>query len=61
MTYVQGADLNLYDPVVNTEDGILDENDYGYDEISSFLHGMRVGDPKLMGRKYLAALNIKVT
>ena len=46
---------------MSTEDGILDENDYGYDEISSFLHGMKEGDPKLMGRKYLGALNIKVT
>lgn len=51
----------MYDPVVSTEDGILDENDYGYDEISSFLHAMKTGDPKLMGRKFLGALNIKVT
>ena len=51
----------MYDPVVSTEDGILDDNDYGYDEISIFLHGMKEGDPKLMGRKFLEALNIKVT
>jgi hypothetical protein len=51
----------MYDPVVSSEDGIIDENDLGFDEISSFISKFKDGEPKLMGRKFLAALNIKVT
>lgn len=39
----------MYDPVVSTEDGILDDNDYGYDEIVKSVQGLRSGVPEKMG------------
>jgi hypothetical protein len=55
---VQGVDKTLYDPTVCTEDGILGDNDLGYDEISVFVSKFKESEPKVIGKKYLTAIGI---
>jgi hypothetical protein len=56
---VQGVDQSLYDPTVSTADGILDENDLGYNEISAILSKFYESEPTIIGKKYLNAIGIE--
>jgi hypothetical protein len=41
---------------VSTEDGILDDNDLGYDEISVIVSKFKESEPTVIAKKYLSAI-----
>jgi hypothetical protein len=53
---IQGFDLSLYDSTVGTEDGILDDNDLGYDEISVIVSKFKESEPTVIAKKYLSPI-----
>jgi hypothetical protein len=45
--------------LIGSEDGILDDNDLGFDKISAMVSKFKEREPTVIGKKYLSAIGIE--